>query len=273
MGWAVTSTGGRLKAVQKEMDFQRRFGGVARLYGASALTRFANARVCVIGIGGVGSWVAEALARSGIGELMLVDLDHVAESNINRQIHALEGQLGRAKVEVMAERIREINSDCSITLVDDFIDRDNLERLVDTRNDFVADCIDSYRTKAALIAHCRRRKIPIVTAGGAGGRTNPLEITRGDLSRSEQDPLLSKTRKLLRRDYGFSRNTKRRFGVPCIYSREQIRPPQETDLACDQLSEKQAIAGLNCAGFGSSVAVTAGFGLAIAALIMERMAD
>ncbi|MCB1859814.1 MAG: tRNA cyclic N6-threonylcarbamoyladenosine(37) synthase TcdA [Gammaproteobacteria bacterium] len=252
------------------MDFQRRFGGIARLYGDEALQRFVAAHVCLIGIGGVGSWAAEALARSGVGAITLVDLDNLAESNINRQVHAMESQLGRAKVEAMAERIREINPACRITRVEDFAEPGNLDLLIHEGFDHVLDCIDSYRVKAALIAHCRRRKIPVVTAGGAGGRVDPLKIRMGDLSRTEHDPLLAKTRKLLRQDYGFSRNTKRRFGVPCVYSWEQARPPVSPEIACS--SKVEGMTGLNCAGYGSSVAVTASFGLAAAAYVMSRLA-
>ena len=255
----------------ENMDYDRRFSGTARLYGGSALRRFAAAHVCVIGIGGVGSWAAEALARSAVGGITLVDLDHIAESNINRQIHALDSQLGRSKAEAMGERIHAINPSCSVIPVDAFIEDDNLQALVHDGFDYVVDCIDGYRTKAALIAHCRRRKIKLVTVGGAGGQRNPLNIRIADLSRSQQDPLLSKTRKLLRREYNFPRNPRRRFDLPCVYSIEQQRPPA-TDAGNCGLEPGAAVSGLNCAGFGSSMAVTASFGLAAVAYLLDRLA-
>ena len=257
----------------ENLDYARRFGGVARLYGSAALERFSSARVCVIGIGGVGSWAAEALARSAIGEITLIDLDNVAESNVNRQILALDGEFGRAKVNVMAQRIRAINPVCRVHAVEEFIEESNMERLIDEQFDYVVDCIDAYRTKAALIAHCRRRKIPVITVGGAGGQVDPLKIVLADLSRTEQDPLLSKTRKLLRKDYGFSRNLKRRFSVPCVYSSEQQRQPESEQGACDLASAETGITGLNCAGFGSSVVVTASFGLVAISHVLGKIAE
>lgn len=252
-----------------ELDYARRFGGIERLYGRVALERFAASHICVIGIGGVGSWVAEALARSAIGEITLIDLDNIAESNVNRQVHALDGEFGHAKVAVMAQRIHAINPLCNVHCVEDFIESNNLAELIDDRFDFVMDCIDAYRTKAALIAHCRRNKLSVITVGGAGGQVDPLKITLADLSRSEQDPLLSKTRKQLRQEYGFSQNPKRRFAVPCVYSLEQARRPRNEGESCDSGG---GISGLNCAGFGSSVAVTATFGLVAVAHVLVKIA-
>ena len=260
-------------AEHENLDYDRRFGGIGRLYGRGVLEKFSRARVCVIGIGGVGSWVVEALARSAIGEITLIDLDNVAESNVNRQVHALEGEFGRPKVDVMAQRVRAINPLCSVHAVEEFIEQSNLERLIDGRFDYVIDCIDAYRTKAALIAHCRRAKIPLITVGGAGGQVDPLKVAIADLSRSEQDPLLSKTRKLLRQDYGFSRNLKRRFAVPCVYSREHQRSPEGEQAVCNPVSAEPGITGLNCAGFGSSVAVTATFGLVAVSHLLNRIAE
>jgi len=255
------------------VDFERRFGGIGRLYGRAVLERYANAHVCVIGVGGVGSWAAEALARSAIGEITLIDLDNVAESNVNRQVHALDGEFGRPKVDVMKQRIRVINPECTVHCVEEFIAESNLDQLIESRFDYVMDCIDAYRTKAALIAHCRRRKIPVITAGGAGGQVDPLKIALADLSRSEQDPLLSKTRKLLRQEYGFSRNLKRRFAVPCVYSREQTTLPAFATEACGTDGAATGLTGLNCAGFGSSVAVTATFGLVAVSHVLGKIAD
>ncbi len=252
-------------------DPQRRFGGVDRLYGNGSLVRFAAAHVCVVGIGGVGSWAAEALARSGVGRLTLIDLDHVAESNINRQVQALSGTLGQAKVLAMRERIAAINPDCVVTTIEDFVTAENPALLIPAC-DAVIDAIDQVRAKAALIAHCRRAKIAIVTTGGAGGRSDPARLKVDDLSRTTQDALASKVRARLRKEYGFPREPKKKFGVACVYSDEQIRRPASAvpgDTAshnsCDIDDHVAGLHGLNCAGYGSSVCVTAAFGFAAAA--------
>lgn len=245
-------------------DHARRFGGIDRLYGPGALARFGAAHAVVIGIGGVGSWAAEALARSGVGRLTLIDLDHVAESNMNRQIHALESTLGAAKVQAMRERVLAINPACTVDVIEEFIDEANIAALLPTC-DAVIDAIDNVRAKAALIAHCRRAKIRIVTTGGAGGRLDPTRIVVDDLSRTIQDALASKVRARLRKEYGFARDPKKKFGVECVYSPEQIQRPHQADgAAC----EVDGAAGLACAGYGSSVAVTAGFGFAAAARVL-----
>lgn len=242
-------------------DHARRFGGIERLYGAGSLARLAQAHVCVIGIGGVGSWAVEALARSGVGRLTLIDLDHVAESNINRQVHALETTLGQAKVAAMKERIALIHPACRVDCIEEFVTEENVAALLPAC-DAVIDCIDQVKAKAALIAHCKRNKIPVVTTGGAGGRTDPTRIRIDDLSRTTQDALASKLRAKLRKDYGFPRDPKKKFGVPCVFSDEQKCRPASADF-CDV--DEAGLHGLNCAGYGSSVAVTAGFGLAAAA--------
>jgi tRNA threonylcarbamoyladenosine dehydratase len=253
------------------MEYQRRFGGIARLYGQQGLARFAAAHVAVIGIGGVGSWAVEALARSGVGALTLFDLDHIAESNVNRQLHALEGAFGKAKVEAMEERVLAINPACRVTPVEAFIEPDNLGLLTDGAFGYVVDCIDSFRIKAALIAACRRHKVPVITLGGAGGRVDPTCIRLADLSRSEQDPLLSKTRKQLRREYGFPLNPKRRFEVPCVYSMEQQVYPDPEGAVC--LDRPTAIeSSLNCGGYGSAMTVTASFGLVAVSHVLKRLA-
>lgn len=239
----------------------RRFGGSERLFGAGSLARLAAGHVCVVGIGGVGSWAAEALARSGVGRLTLIDLDHVAESNINRQVHALEGTLGQAKVVAMQERIARINPDCRVDSIEEFIGADNVAALLHGC-DAVIDCIDQVKAKAALVAHCKRNKLPVITTGGAGGRTDPTRIRIVDLARTTQDALASKLRAKLRKDYGFTRDPQKKFGVPCVFSDEPLRRPAGADF-CDV--DERGLHGLNCAGYGSSVAVTAGFGLAAAA--------
>jgi len=250
-------------------DTERRFAGIERLYGAGALARAAAAHVVVVGIGGVGSWAAEALARSGIGRLTLIDLDHVAESNINRQVHALEATLGAAKVHAMRERILAINPACDVAGVEAFIAEDNLAALLPPC-DAVIDAIDQVRAKAALIAHCRRAGLRIVTTGGAGGRDDPTRIDVVDLARTTQDALASKVRARLRKDYGFTRDPKRKFGVDCVYSPEQIRRPASAD-SCAAEGGFTAGAGLACAGYGSSVAVTASFGFAAAARVLAAI--
>ncbi|MCX8145029.1 MAG: tRNA threonylcarbamoyladenosine dehydratase [Azovibrio sp.] len=243
-------------------DLERRFGGLARLYGAAGAARLEAAHVGVVGVGGVGSWAAEALARSAIGRITLIDLDMVAESNTNRQIQALGDEYGKAKVEVMAARILAINPACEIHCIEDFVTRENVATLLDTRLDVVIDAIDQVRVKAAMIAHCRRQGIAIVTAGAAGGQTDPTRIQRDDLTRTIQDPLLAKVRALLRKEYGFPRAPKR-FGIPAIYSTEPLRYPE---AVC---ATGASASGLNCAGFGSSVCVTAPMGFAAAATAID----
>jgi len=247
-------------------DAARRFGGVTRLFGEDALPALARAHACVIGIGGVGSWTAEALARSGFGRLTLIDLDHVAESNVNRQVHALGSTLGAAKVEVMRERIGDIAPDCEVHAIDDFVGPGNVEQLV-PEGALVVDAIDAPRAKAALIACMHRRRQPIVVCGGAGGRTDPLRLRRDDLSRTKGDALLAAVRARLRREHGFPRDAARRFRVDAIYSDEHLgRAAREA--ACDEGSRGGA--PLSCAGYGSLVTVTAAMGFAAAAWAIER---
>jgi len=256
-------------AAAPEVDFERRFGGIARLYGVSALERFRQAHVCVIGVGGVGSWVVEALARSAIGKLTLIDLDNVSESNINRQIQALTDTVGQAKIVALAERIARINPFCEVTLVEDFIDADNLPQMIGGRGfDYVIDAIDSVKAKAALIAFCRDHAIPLLTSGGAGGQVDPTLIAVRDLAKTEQEPLLKMVRKRLRNQYGFPRGEKNKFHVDAVFSMEPLRLP-EGDEAC----EIDSVTGLNCAGFGSSMVVTATFGMVAAAHVLRRLAN
>ncbi|MEO5343613.1 MAG: tRNA threonylcarbamoyladenosine dehydratase [Gammaproteobacteria bacterium SHHR-1] len=247
-----------------ESGQERRFAGVARLYGQTAVQGFASAHVCVVGVGGVGSWAVEALARSGIGQLSLIDADHLVESNINRQLQALDTTLGMAKTQALGQRIGQINPQARVHSLEQMLSEENLSALLPGDCDYLLDCIDNFRVKAALIHHCKRRKLPLLTLGGAGGKRDPGLIRLADLSRTEHDPLLAKTRKQLRQGYGFSSNPKRRFGVPCIYSQEQSRPSQ----GCPQSD-----ASLNCSGFGSSMAVTASFGLFAAAQVLKYLSE
>lgn len=236
-------------------DNERRFGGIDRLYGAGSVERMAQAHVAVIGIGGVGSWAAEALARSGVGRLTLVDLDHVAESNINRQCQALTITLGQAKVLAMAERIAQISPACRLTTVEEFVTAEDPGRLLPA-DALVIDAIDQLKAKAALIACCRNRQQTLITTGGAGGKVDPTLIRVADLAETSHDALAASLRAELRRHHGFPRQGP--FGVECIYSVEGSRRPTE---ACTTTPGSH---GLNCAGYGSSVSVTAGFGFAAA---------
>lgn len=259
----------------EEIDFGRRFGGIARLYGERALERFRAAHVCVIGVGGVGSWIVEALARSAIGHLTLIDLDNVAESNINRQIQALTSTIGQPKIEALRDRIAQINPFCKVTLVEDFIDPDNLVQMIEGKGfDYVVDAIDSVKAKAALIAYCRDQCLPLVVIGGAGGQLDPTKIEVRDLARTEQEPLLKKVRKLLRAQYGFSRGEKQKYHIDAVFSMEPLRYPEEGD-ACEIGANVSgsSVTGLNCAGFGSSMVVTASFGMIAAGHLLRKMAE
>lgn len=234
------------------------FGGVRHLYGEAAFLRFRQAHVCVTGIGGVGSWAAEALARSGIGRLTLIDPDEVAPSNVNRQILALENTLGLPKIEALAERIGLINPFCSVSGLAVMVTPENAEALFGRADfDYVIDAIDDVFAKAALIACCHERQIPLITAGGAGGQMDPTRIDVCDLSKTEQEPLLARVRKRLRQNYGFPRGT-RSFGVDAVYSTEPLRYP---DSEAGQLR------------FGTSVAVTACFGMTAASVVLKRLAE
>jgi tRNA A37 threonylcarbamoyladenosine dehydratase len=267
----TTNTSFLAAALEDEIDFARRFGGIARLYGERALERFRAAHVCVVGVGGVGSWIVEALARSAVGHLTLIDLDNVAESNINRQIQALTSTVGMPKVEALQARIAQINPFCKVTLVEDFIDEDNLGQMIgEGRFDYVVDAIDSVKAKAALIAYCSQRAIPLVVIGGAGGQTDPTKIEVRDLARTEQEPLLKKVRKILRARYGFARGEKNKYHIDAVFSMEPLRYP-ETGEACEV--DASSVTGLNCAGFGSSMVVTATFGMVAAGHILRRLAD
>lgn len=260
-----------------EFDPERRFGGMARLYGEAGARRLAQASVAVAGLGGVGSWCAEALARSGVGSLTLIDMDHVAESNINRQVHALSDTLGQSKVQAMAERIHRINPACKLNLVDDFVTPENVAGLLDDcpRLDAFADCVDDVAAKVALILAARDRRLPLIVCGGAGGKTQPLALRQGDLSQAGNDALLARLRNVLRRQHGYPKGGqagKPKGRVP----RMQVAAlwVDEPALLPDAWTEPgQAGGGLSCAGYGSSVVVTAAMGLAAAAHIMQKLAS
>lgn len=257
------------------IDFERRFGGIARLYGESALTSFKQAHVCVIGVGGVGSWAVEGLARSAIGKITMIDLDHLSESNVNRQLHALTDTLGKSKVDALAERIAQINPYCVVTRIEEFIDPDNVATLIPVGQfDYVIDAIDNTRAKTALVVHCRANHIPLVTIGSAGGQVDPTRIAVCDLSRTEQEPLLARVRKRLRRLHGFPRGTKNKFGIDAVYSTEPVRHPELCVTDDETNSEiNEGLNGLNCAGYGSAVVVTASFGFVAAGLVLRKLAE
>ena len=235
----------------------RRFAGVSRLYGVDLRERFHQATVVVAGLGGVGSWAAEALARTGIGHLVLVDFDHIAESNTNRKLHALEGQYGKAKVQAMSERIQQINPDISLTVCDEFLEPENLDAIV-PKDALVLDAMDSAQTKIALVLWATQNNRLLVMCGAAGGKTDPTSVRCDDLSRTEQDALLAKVRQGLRQDHGFSRNLKKKMGVRAIYSHEPRAGASS--------------GGLACSGYGSTIMVTAACGLAAAAEILNLIA-
>jgi tRNA A37 threonylcarbamoyladenosine dehydratase len=260
---------------EDEVDFERRFGGIARLYGEGALARFRGAHVCVVGVGGVGSWAVEALARSAIGHLTLIDLDNVAESNINRQIQALSNTIGQAKITALAERIALINPYCRVTQIEDFVEPGNLEQMIGGQGfDYVLDATDSVQAKAALLSYGRQHGIPMITIGSAGGKTDPTQISVRDLAKTEQEPLLKKVRKIMRAQYGFPKGEKNKFHVDAVFSMERLKYP-ETGEVCEVDGDNRSggVTGLNCAGFGSAIVVTSTFGMVAASHILRKLAE
>jgi len=254
----------------------QRFHGIDRLYGVGTIAHLATVHVAVVGVGGVGSWAAEALARSGVGTLTLVDADEVCVSNANRQLHALDGQFGRAKVDVLAERAKAINPLLRVKPVVSFLTPSNLADLLDAGYDLVLDACDSFRVKVEMIAWCRRRKLPIIVVGSAGGRVDPTQVRVRDLSRTEHDALLSLIRKKLRQDFGFPRNRDRYFGIPSVYSLENVRYPQADGSVCGSRPATDSKAGfrLDCgAGLGAAMHVTATFGMAAAGKAIEKLLE
>ena len=250
----------------------QRFGGIARLYGQPALHTFRNTHVTVVGIGGVGTWVAEALARSGIGTVTLIDMDDICVTNTNRQLHALASTIGQQKIDVMAARLKDINPELEVHCVDDFLDTDNILQLIHADCDLVIDAIDTTHVKAALIASCKRRKQLLVTVGSAGGKLDPRQITSGDLSRTVNDPLLAKVRNTLRRQYNFSRNPKRVFSVEAVYSTEQMTYPSADGSTCQSKEGLSEGVKLDCSGgFGSATMVTASFGFVAVSRGLEKL--
>ncbi|MDQ1208655.1 tRNA A37 threonylcarbamoyladenosine dehydratase [Acinetobacter baylyi] len=241
-------------------EYDRRFAGVAKIYGDDAFNHYEKSHVMVIGIGGVGSWAVEALARTAIGEITLVDMDVLAASNINRQLPALSSTLGQEKADIMAERCRQINPHVKINIVDDFLSADNVADILVSQPDVVLDCIDDVKAKLALMLYCRFNKISLIVSGGAGGKLDPLKIRVADLSKTEQDPMLAKLRSQLRAK-GICKKPKEKFGITCVYS---IDNPFSGTEVC-------AAAGLRCGGYGSAVVVTSTFGMIAAAEVLKKL--
>ena len=247
------------------VDEARRFGGLARLYGLDSSERIRAAHVCVVGLGGVGSWAAEALARTGVARLTLIDMDHIAESNVNRQVHALSSTLGQSKIGAMRERIAQIHPRCQVDLVDDFVSPENWPALLPRQPDALIDACDQIKAKLALVLWSQRAGVPMVSVGAAGGKRQPHLVELADLSQVTHDPLLAQLRYRLRKFHGAPREG-RRMGVCCVFSREAVRGP---DASCDV----QGDGSLNCHGYGSLVGVTATFGLCAASEVVNLLAQ
>jgi len=253
-------------------EYENRFGGIKRLYGSLALARFKESHICVIGIGGVGSWAVEALARTGIGQLTLIDMDDICVTNTNRQIHALANTIGETKIEAMAARCRLINPEIKLNLIDDFIDKQNCFEYLSSEFDYTFDAIDSIHAKVALIAHCKRNKYPLLTCGGAGGQLDPTQIQVTDLAKTIQDPLAAKVRSELRRFFNFSKNPSRKFRIDCVFSTEQLSYPDMNGEVCREKADSDGNMKMDCAsGFGASTMVTASFAFVGVAFMLKKM--
>lgn len=259
-------------------SYLQRFGGIGRLYGAAALPRLAAAHVAVIGVGGVGSWVVEALARSGVGQLTLIDLDDVCITNTNRQLPALTQTVGLSKVDVLAARVAEINPACRIERVLEFLTASNVERLLAPNFDFVVDAVDRTSIKALILAQCHARGLRVITSGSAGGRRDPTTIRMTDLGLAGSDPLLKGLRQNLRRHHGFAKSEQGRpmtMGIPCVFSTERPVYPW-ADGSCSLEPEQGAATGLRldcAAGFGAATFVTGTFGFMLASEVVRQLAQ
>lgn len=252
-------------------DIPARFSGVARLYGRSGLARLQAAHICVVGLGGVGSWAVESLARTGVGRLTLVDLDDVCLSNVNRQIHGLSSLVGVTKAQALAQRIADINPDCQVIVREQFFTQATADGLLEPAPDGLIDAIDSLKHKCELIAQCRQRGIRLVTVGGAGGRRDAAQIQVDDLTRTRDDPLLALTRKKLRQEYDFPRHRRMKWKIDSVFSQEPpVYPTAEGEVSCER--EPGSELRLNCdAGYGTACHVTATFGMMAAGRLIERL--
>lgn len=262
-----------MSATTPAVNVDPRFGGIARLYGAAGLERLHRAHVCVIGIGGVGSWAVEALARSGVGTLTLVDLDDICATNINRQIHALDATIGAVKVNVMAGRVQAINPDCRVMPVPEFFTAGSAERILSQSFDCVVDAIDDVGNKCLLLALCRAKLLSVISCGAAGGRRDATAVRVADLSAVTHDRLLSEVRRRLRREHGFPRGAEP-FSVNCVFSTEAPVFPQPDCTVCATRDQDSLLDGtkMNCnTGFGSAAFVTGTFGFAAAGLVLKTI--
>lgn len=262
MSVSVTPDGAAVAASADDADLERRFGGLRRLYGEAGYERLRAARVAVVGLGGVGSWAVEALARSGVAGLVLIDLDHVSESNINRQIQALGPTVGQHKGEALRERIALIHPGCQVQVVDEFVSPDNWPALLPGPVDAVIDACDQVRAKLALALWSLQARVPLVCVGAAGGKRQAQQVEVEDLADTTHDPLLASLRQRLRKEGGAARTG--RMGVSCVFSRETVAPP---DASCGLEGD----GSLNCHGYGSSVAVTATFGMVAAGTTISQI--
>ncbi len=253
-------------------DYETRFSALGRLYGVEGLARLKGGHVCVIGLGGVGSWVVEALARSGIGQLTIVDMDEVCLSNVNRQIHALNGTVGRSKAAVLAERVAQIAPECTVIVEECFFTPTTADRLLSVPYDYIVDAIDGTRHKCYLIAEARKRRLKLITCGGAGGCIDPSRVRIDDLARTINDPLLLQVRKKLRREYGFPKLKRQKFKIDCVYSDElPLFPQADGSVTCER--ETGTDYRLNCdQGFGSATFLTGTVGFFLAAEVVRRIA-
>ena len=259
-------------------DYLARFGGIGRLYGTAGLAALAAARVCVVGVGGVGSWIVEALARSGIGGLTLIDLDDVCITNINRQLPALTPTIGRPKVSVLAERVRAISPHCEVREVLEFVSETNAPRLLEGPYDYVIDAVDRMSIKAVIIRTCQDLEQPVLTIGSAGGRRDPTLVKVADLGMAGRDPLLQQTRRKLRRDHGYERcndGTAQEMGVPCVFSTEQpVFPWADGSCSVEQEPGQEPGMRLDCAvGFGAATFVTGAFAFTASAEVVRRLVE
>ena len=258
--------------LQPTAQFEARFSGIARLFGTEGAARLRKAHVCVVGIGGVGSWAVEALARSGIGEITLVDLDDVCISNVNRQLPALTGNFGKPKVEVLAERVLAINPDCKINPRQEFFLQSNAAAILSLPYDYVVEAIDGPSLKSLLIALCCGRKIPVITSGAAGGRRDPTAIAVDDLTRASNDPLLRQVRKNLRCRHNFPRG-ETSFGVEAVFSTEIVVYPKPDGSVCRERGHETDLR-IDCStGYGTASFVTGVFGMVAAARVVQHIAN
>lgn len=255
-------------------EYQLRFGGIERLYGRQALANFAGSHVCVIGVGGVGSWAVESLVRSGIGRITMIDPDEVSTSNINRQLVALDSTVGQGKADVLVERIKQINPQCQVHVVENLLKPENTRELIGKKFDYIIDAIDSARSKAALIRHCKSNKVKLVCIGGAGGKTDASQTAVADITKTHNDPLLAKARSILRYDYDFSRNPKRKYQIPCVYSTEQVSYPMSDGTITQAKPDSERALKMACdVGMGSVTHVTATFANLAVGLVLNKLAS